>query len=181
MRKLILLCLLIVGSNNYAFAATPEELLDEYANHILNQEFDQISRIFAAETRVNIKKVIDKALKAEIKKGRTRLQETVVGRRIKSNEIKSIPADTYIAKLVGSISSSTESQGFTFEKYKLLGRVDESDDLAHLLIRTFLTGQKSGFDNVRIYSFSRTRDGWGMLTPEILQQMLLMIEAGSKR
>ena len=109
------------------------------------------------------------------------MQETVVGRRIKPSEIKSISADTYIAGLVGSINSSTESQGFSFEKYKLLGRVDESDDLAHVLIRTFLKGQKSGFDNVRIYSFSRTKDGWGMLTPEIVQQMLLMIEAGSQR
>lgn len=181
MRLFVLLCLLVVGPSNYGFAATPEVLLDEYAKHILNQEFDQIPAIFTAQSRADIKAVIDKALRVEIKKGRSRLQDTMVGRRIKAREIKSIPADTYIRRLVSNILSSTESQGFSFEKYKLLGRVDESEDLAHVLIRTFVKGQKSGFDNVQIYSFRRTRDGWGLLIPQNLKQILLVIEAASQR
>jgi hypothetical protein len=181
MRKFMLLCLLVVGLSNYGFAVTPEVLLDEYANHILKQDFVPVGGLFDAESRTSIKEVMDKALCAEIKKGRTRLQQSILGKRIKSAEIESISADTYITGLLGNFLSSTQSQGFSFERYKLLGRVDESDDLAHLVFRTFGMGQESGFDNVQIYSFSRSEDGWGMITPPILKQMLLMIESGSQR
>ena len=181
MQRFVLLCLLVIGLSGYTYAATPEVLLDEYANHILKQEYSEIPRLFDAESRENIKKVIDKALKAEIKKGRSRLQDTLVGKRIKASEIKSIPADTYIARLIADLMSSIQSQSYSFDRYKLLGRVDESDDLAHVLIRTFVKGEKSGFDNVQIFSFRRTKDGWGMLTPQILKQMLLMIESSSQR
>jgi len=181
MRRFVLLCLLVVGPTNFVFAETPEVLFDEYAKHIQKEEYSQIPRLFAAESRENIKKVIDKALKAEIKRGRSRLQDTLVGKRIKSREIKSIPVDTYIENLIADLLSSTQSQGFSFDRYKLLGRVDESDELAHVVIRAFIKGEKEGFDNVQIYSFHRTKDGWGMMTPEILKQMLLLIESGSQR
>jgi hypothetical protein len=181
MRRLVLLCLLVVGPTNFVFAETPEVLMDRYANHILKEEYSQIPGLFAAESREAIKKVIDKALKAEFKKGRSRLQDTLVGKRIKVREIKSIPADTYIARLIADLMSSIQSQSYSFDRYILLGRVDESDDLAHVLIRTFVKGEKAGFDNVQIYSFRRTKDSWGMLTPETLKQMLLLIESGSMR
>ena len=59
--------------------------------------------------------------------------------------------------------------------------MDETDELAHLLIRTYVKARNSGFDNVQVYSFRRDKEGWGLLTPQALKQVLLVIEASSQR
>jgi CRP-like cAMP-binding protein len=105
--------------------------------------------------------------------------QTVVGRRIESSEIASIPAGVYIEKLLENVIISSKSEGFSYDKYKVLGRVDESPDLVHILIRLFVRAQESSFDNVQIYSFSQTEEGWRMLTPQTLKQLLLV--TSSKR
>lgn len=181
MYKLALLCVLLLASVNPGFASSPEEILDKYAGHIQAAEFDQIPVLFDSDSRKDIKKLMEKALKAEIKAGRSRLQLTFTGKHIKSSEVRSITAETYIARLLRDIVSSTENQGFSFDKYKVLGTINEAPDLAHVMIRLYMEGKESGFDNIQIYSFRRAKDGWGMLIPQTLKQVLLVVEMNSEQ
>jgi len=181
MRKFILLILLFMGTTQLVLAQSPEALFDEYANHVMKGDFNQIARYLTAESRTNIKKVIDKALKAELKRKKGRLQQSLLGRKIKASEIASISAETYTTGLLNFIASSSQSQGFSFEKYEILGKVDETESLAHILVRVFIKGADSGFDNVQIFSFDKSNDGWGMQIPQTVKQMLLIIESGSQR
>ena len=72
MRRFVLLCLLVIGLSESGFATTPEMILEQYATHILNEEFSQIPRLFAAESRESIKKVMDKARNLKSRRYRLR-------------------------------------------------------------------------------------------------------------
>ncbi len=162
-------------------ANTPEDLLNNYADLVRNEQYDKIATVLSAGALAKIKTVFDEALVHEIDNGKAQLQIRMFNRKVSRSEVQATSADLYLSKLMQKLVTSTQMQGVKFERIEIVGRVDETADQAHLLVRVFMSQHEADFDNLQVFSFTRTDGNWFMEIPVMIKQLLEMIHHSTQR
>ena len=164
-----------------AYGNTPEDVLSEYSSLIGNEQYDSIANLLSPGALAKIKAVFDEALTHEIDNGKAQLQVRIFNRKVNRQEVAATPADLYLSRLMRKLVTSTQMQGVKFERVEVVGRVDETAEQAHLLVRVFMSQHDADFDNLQVFTFTRTEGNWSMEIPVMIKQLLEIIHHSTQR
>lgn len=164
-----------------AQANSPEDLLQDYIELIHTENYGKVASVLSADARAKVKSVFDDALIHEHDAGRSQLQISIFNRKVTRQDIESTSAEVYLSKMMRNLLTSTAQQGVKLDSAKIVGRVDESVDQAHLLVRVFMSQHDTPFDNLQVFSFTRVDGNWAMEIPVMVKQVLEMMHYNSQR
>jgi len=173
--KLFVGCLMISLSST-TVANSPEQVFQDYAQMLRSNDFTNIATLFSTQAKEKVKQVYDAVLNHELDTGKQRTQKAIFNRKIKRSEILTTSADLYLSKMIHQLIASTQSQGVEIGNVDIVGKVDESSDRAHLIVRIFMTQNRSEFNYLQVYSFTHMDNQWAMEIPTTTRQVLQMMQ-----
>jgi hypothetical protein len=178
--KSIVGCLMI-SLGSMAFANSPEQVFQDYTRMVRANDFDNIATLFSTGAKEKVKQVYDAVLNHELDTGKMQIQKAIFKRKIKRSEILNTSADFFLSNMIHQLIASTQSQGVEIGNVDIVGKVDESSDRAHLIVRVFMTQNTSEFNYLQVYSFTRMDDKWAMEIPATTRQVLQMMQYQIRR
>jgi hypothetical protein len=151
MRKLFILLICIVTSTG-AIADGPQDTLDQYFTVLTTRNYDSLGSIMDSEDMVELQVLMVNAIRQQARKGRYDLQVRIYGKKVTMKRVRETTADFFIGQLSREILTAAETQHLVVTGQEILGRVDESDAMAHFLVRVFITHGETTAGNIRQYT-----------------------------
>jgi hypothetical protein len=164
-----------------AEANSPEELLTDYATAVQAGNYDNLASLFSTDARGKVKAVFKDVLLHELDSGGYKLQQRIFNRKVTRQEVEATSEALYLSLLMTKLVDSTQQQGVKMDRVEIIGRIDETTDMAHLLVRVFMSQRDTPFNNLQVFSFSRVDGNWGMEIPTLMKQVLEMLHYSTQR
>ena len=164
-----------------ATAAEPVETLEKYFLILTERNYENIGALMATESMASLKLLLDGAISTQAERGSTDLMVRIFGERVSLQEVARTPPDVYLERLAREVLKAADMQRFYVDNRKLLGRVDESDAMAHYVVRLYMHQDDRTNSDVMVYTLVKEGDGWKLQFPPTIRQMLALIEAGTAR
>lgn len=180
MRILTGLILLLTLESGIA-SDTPEATLDKYFEVLTGQDFSGISQLMDTASMTNLKTTMDDAIGYQANHGVYRLQRRIFGRKVSMADVSAATADFYLESLAGEILEAARAQHLVVDDRVILGRIDETEDLVHIVARLNMHQDETTGTDVLVYTLIREEDGWKLKFPATIKQMLTVIESSARR
>jgi hypothetical protein len=102
------------------------------------------------------------------------------GQQINSQEIQSMPADSFFAKIMNIVTEISPDIKITFESMQqnTLGAIAESDSLVHVVLRTKLTLGGQDIEELNVQSVKLDGDAWKIDLSSKIGGVAMMISQG---
>ncbi len=160
----------------------PQAVLDAYFEVLTQRNVEGISDLMASGSMDRLKGLMTEALQREKSRGSARLQNRFFGKSVTIAEIRDTPSSFYLDRIAGEILNAAEMQHFFVDNRRILGSVNESDDMVHIVVRLFLhqdTDDDTTYNSdIYVYTLIREDGIWKLEFPPTIRQALSMIEAG---
>jgi hypothetical protein len=169
----ILICLLI---STGATADRPQDALDEYFNVLTSRNYDSLGSIMDSGDMAELQVLMVNAIRQQARRGRYDLQKRIYGKKVTMKPVRETSADFFIGELSREILTAAETQHLVVTGQEILGRVDENEEMVHFLARVYMTQGETTARNIRIYTMVKEGDTWKMKFPDVIKQMLQIIE-----
>lgn len=173
---LLTLVLLLPGQ---VLAVNPDTMLDEYFEILLTRNFDNIGTLMDPGQMQELKALLDGVMKTELKGGNFGMQVRIFGKKVTLSEIEKTQPDFYLRKLAGSIRDAANVSHFYVTDRTILGRIDETPELVHYVVRLHLQQDEKTASDIYVYTLVKYGDDWKLKFPPTIRQMVGMIEAAA--
>lgn len=173
--RIILLTILVVLALPVS-ANEPEETLDAYFDILTTRTYNDIGNLMATDSMENLKSLMDKALIAERQRKGTMLQARIYGEGVTEERISKTTANEYLALLAGEILLAADNSRFFIDNRKVLGKIEEGDDLVHFVSRLYMHQMDEDASDIYVYTLVREGEDWKLTFPPTIRQMLTLIE-----
>ena len=170
---IILVCALV---STGVFADDPKDKLDQYFNILSSQAYDSLGSIMDSDDMDELQVLMVNAIRQQARRGRYDLQRQIYGKKVTMKRVRETTPDFYISQLSRAILSAAETQHMVVTRQEILGRIDESEEMVHFLVRVFMKQGERTASNIRVFTLVKEDDGWKMKFPDIIKQMLQVIE-----
>ncbi len=160
-----------------AVADGAQETLDQYLLVLTSQNYNSVGSIMDSQDMAALKELMVKAISTQMRSGRYDLQRRIFGKKVTLKRVRETSAKFYLNQLASQIFSAADSQNFVVDGAVALGRVDESDAIVHYVVRINMTQAGNSASNIRVYTLLKDGDTWKMKFPDVIKQMLRVIEA----
>jgi hypothetical protein len=180
MRNFFVLLICIVMSAG-AIADGPQDTLDQYFTVLTSRNYETLGSIMDSGDMVQLQVLMVNAIRQQARKGRYDLQRRIYGKKVTMKTVRETTADFFIGQLSREILTAAETQHLIVTGQEILGRVDESDDMVHFLIRVFMTQGETTAGNIRLYTIVKEGEAWKMKFPDVIKQMLQIIEVSGSQ
>ncbi|MBO6556514.1 MAG: hypothetical protein JJ957_08445 [Pseudomonadales bacterium] len=178
----ILTGLILLMTFQTGFASdTPEATLEQYFGVLTGQDFSGISQLMDTESMMNLKTIMDDAIGYQANHGVYRLQRRIFGRKVSMSDVSAATADFYLESLAGEILEAARAQHLVVDDRVILGHIDETEDLVHIVARLNMHQDDTRGSDVLVYTLIREEDGWKLKFPATIKQMLTVIETSARR
>ncbi len=181
MRCLFALFLTCAMATNTLAANTPEATLDKYFDILQGQDFTGIASLMDSTSMANLKTLMDDAMSYQANHGVYRLQRRIFGTKVSMARVKSTPAEFYLNSLASEILNAARTQRLVVDHRAVLGRVDEGENMVHIVARLTMTQDNKEGTDVLVYTLIRENDDWRLKFPITIKQMLTVIETTARQ
>lgn len=180
MRYLLALTLTLCVSGAFA-EKTPEATLERYFTILTSQDFSGIADLMATDSMMNLKKTMDDAITFQANHGVYRLQRRIFGKKVSLAEVKAATPEFYLDQLAGQILQSARTQHLVVDSRKILGRIDETEEMTHIVARLQMHQNEYQGSDILVYSLVNEDGEWKLRFPATIKQMVTMIESTARQ
>ncbi len=170
---IILMCVLV---SNGVSADGPTDTLDQYFTVLTSRNYNSLGSIMDSGDMAELQVLMVNAIRQQARKGRHDLQRRIYGKKVTMKKVRETSSDFFIGQLSREILSAADTQHLVVTGQEVLGRVDETEEMVHFLVRVFMTQGETTASNIRIYTLVKEGDTWKMKFPDVIKQMLQIIE-----
>lgn len=161
-------------------AASPEDTLDQYFKVLTSRNIEPLPPLMSSSGMQRLKTLMDGAL-LQGGNASQALQIRMFGGPVDADRIHETPPDYYLLRLAGEVLQAAETQRFFVDKRSVIGRIDEADNMVHIVVRLFMHQGSLQNSDLLVYTLVQEDGVWKMNLPPILTQTLGLIEATTRR
>lgn len=160
---------------------TPEATLDAYFEVLTTRNVEGISDLMTSGSMARLKALMVEALEQEISRGGTSLQRRFYGKGVTLKTVEDTASDVFLNTIATEILNAADMQHFFVDNRKILGSVEESDDMVHLVVRLYLHQETRYNSDILVYTLIEEDGVWKLDFPPTIRQALAVFEAALRR
>jgi len=156
-------CLVLLGTLHSGFAKSPSEIAKEYLELVQKREYTKTARIYDPSALKSFRKTMDFAqeLPEDVQ---DQVYKSLFGGTATPELIQSMTDEEFFGTLFLYVMKQAEVAGnFRMTEAKIIGEVEESDSLAHVVARTTVNIGEMDVESMEIMSFTKASGEWKAL------------------
>ena len=174
---LLVVVMLCSGAHASESASAPKQVLQQYFDILTSRQFDGVGALMKNKSMMDLKNMMDTALKRQLRAGNFSLQKQLFGKRVTMREIEAASASFYLESISAAIRDAAETQHLFVDKIVLLGEVSENDSTVHYVARLYFSQDSNHSEDIYVYTLTKDDGEWRLQFPPTIRQFLTVIES----
>ena len=173
--RIISTLLILLAFCSSALADGPKEVLDQYFKVLTSRNSAPLPSLMSSEDMKQMKVMMDSALTRNTRAS-LQLREDIFGKAVDKKTIEAATPEFYFKKLSSGILQAADAQKFILDDRTILGRIDETADMVHFVVRLHMRQHSMENSSLLVYTLVKEDGKWKMKFPPTLAQTLNLIE-----
>ena len=144
-------------------AASPERMAKQYYIYIDANQWNKIADMMHESALTDFKAKLLPTLKPINHSGKSGLLKKTFGKNATYEDARKAPNKKFFINVVGNVASLVRNTGIKNTQTSIIGKIPDSDDVAHVLVRESYKLGDIEIANMEVLSFKKSGDSWALL------------------
>jgi len=156
---------------------TPEAVVKEYFSHLQKKQWLAITDLFSPTALTKFKTSLLPVVQVDMVKGEGELCTVFFGKKLTPGELQTMSEEDFFFFAMSGMIMQISDFSFRFDSIKVVGKIPEGDNLAHVVSRMYIGKGDTQVQNIDVTTLEKVAGEWKLLLKTDMERFIRDLKA----